>query len=542
MRWHSSFVAAAVVAAGAIPSAWGGRIDPGLLQSLNSAPPAKEYAVIVKLTDKVDLPSMNASLAKEERMVRHVRVMQALRDKATASGKDVRRLLAVREQEGKIIGRRDLWIINGYALTARGETVRELAARDDVAEVAEDRVISLGFAASGTGSGSGSWNQDMIGAPILWRMGYTGQGAVVATIDSGVDINHPALRSTWRGGPHDWHDSVATDAPTSLPFDDVGHGTHVMGVMVAGNDQNGDPIGVAPGAKWIAAKISDSSGNTQLSWIHDAFQWALDPDGDTLTADAPNVVNCSWGIDTAGQYNPNPELQQDIQALATAGIAVVFAAGNSGPSAGTSVSPANYPGAFSVGATDSTDVVTAISSRGPSASDGSVYPTVVAPGSNIRTTDLTGGGNFPNSYTYADGTSLAAPHVAGGFALLLSINPSLTVPELENAVKSAALDLGPAGPDNSYGYGRLDIIHAAENLNLLPPHAPSGDVDGDGSVTVKDALMVLRAAVGLAPWSATLMYNGDVAPLVNGVPGPDRKIGVDDAVLILRKVVGASAF
>ena len=530
-----------VTVIGAVETAWGGQIDLDLLQKLNSAAPADEFAVVVKLADKVDLTSMKTSLAKEDRTVRHARVVQALRDRADASGKKIRGLMAIREREGKITGRRDLWIINGYALTARSETVRELAARDDVAEVVADRIIPLGFAASGTTGGSGSWNLDMIGAPILWQMGYTGQGAVVATIDSGVDINHPALRSTWRGGVHDWHDSVTTDLPTSVPFDDVGHGTHVMGVMVAGNDQNGDPVGVAPGAKWIAAKISDSAGNTQLSWIHDAFQWVINPDGDTLTADAPNVVNCSWDIDTAGHYNPNPELQQDIQALAAAGIAVVFAAGNSGPNAGTSVSPANYPGAFSVGATDSNDVVTAISSRGPSASDASIYPTVVAPGNSIRTTDLTGLNNV-NTYTYADGTSLAAPHVAGAFALLLGINPQLTVTQLESAVKSAALDLGTAGPDNSYGYGRVNVVRAAENLNLIPVHIPSGDVDGDGAVTVRDALIVLQAAVGLIPWSATLMYNGDVAPLVNGVPGSDGRIGVDDALLILRKAVGSSSF
>jgi serine protease AprX len=538
---HFAVIAAMVIVTGAVSTAWGGRIDPELLQKLNSAAPADEFAVVVKLVDKVDLTSMKTSLAKEERIVRHARVVQALRDKADASGKNIRGLMAIREREGKITGRRDLWIINGYALTARSETVRELAARDDVADVVEDRIIPLGFATSGSTGGSGSWNLDMVGAPILWQMGHTGQGAVVATIDSGVDINHPALRATWRGGVHDWHDSVTTDSPTSLPFDDVGHGTHVMGVMVAGNDQNGDPIGVAPGAKWIAAKISDSAGNTQPSWIHDAFQWVINPDGDTLTADAPNVVNCSWDIDTAGHYNPNPELQQDIQALATAGIVVVFAAGNSGPNAGTSVSPANYPGAFSVGATDSNDLVTAISSRGPSASDASIYPTVMAPGNSIRTTDLTGLNNL-NTYTFADGTSLAAPHVAGVFALLLGINPQLTVTQLESAIKSGALDLGTAGPDNSYGYGRVNVIRAAENLNLIPAHIPSGDVDGDGAVTVRDALIVLQAAVGLIPWSATLMYNGDMAPLVNGVPGPDGRIGVNDALLILRKAVGASPF
>ena len=435
---------------------------------------------------------------------------------------------------------KDFWIINGFALTANAEAIHELAARDDVDEVIPDRIVSLGQRAV-TVTGGAGWNLEMVGAPILWQLGYSGQGVVVANLDSGVDMQHPALASKWRGGTNSWFDAVSTP-PTTMPFDDNGHGTNTMGVMVAGNTTD-NLVGVAPGATWIAAKIFDRDGNGAFSGIHAAFQWLLDPDGDENPSDAPNVVSCSWEIPNAPNMNYNLEFAPDIQALTTAGIAVVFAAGNSGPFANTSVSPANNPGAFPVGATDGNDLVTTVSSRGPSAYDGSsIYPAVVAPGSGIRTTDLTGGGNFPDSYAYMDGTSVAAPHVAGAFALLLSGNPNLTVTELANGVRSAALDLGTAGPDNSYGSGRLDIIQAAENLNLIPLHTPSGDLNGDGIVTVRDALIVLQAAVGLTPWSATLMYNGDVAPLVGGVPGPDRKITVPDALLTLRKAVGAITF
>jgi subtilisin family serine protease len=521
----------------AISPAWGGRIDPELLQSLKYAGPADEYAVIVKLADKADLTPMKAKLAKEERVVRHARVVQALRDKARVSQRGIRGDLEARERDGKIKKVRSFWIVNGFALTANAQAVRELAARDDVEEVNPDRVIALGQAAAASATAAPHWNLDMVGAPILWQLGYTGQHVVVANLDSGVDMNHQALKYKWRGGTNSWFDAVSVP-PSALPFDDNGHGTNTMGVMVAG-DTTANPVGVAPGATWIAAKIFDGQGNGSNSGIHAAFQWALDPDGDGNPADAPNVVNCSWEIGSAGIYNA--EFAPDIQALTTAGIAVVFAAGNSGPNAGTSVSPANNPGALAVGATDSSDLVTTMSSRGPSAFDNSIYPAVMAPGSSILTTSLTGL-NDANTYTYADGTSLAAPHVAGAIALLLSINPGLTVTELENAVRNAALDLGPVGPDNSYGYGRLDIIKAAESLNLLPPHTPSGDVNGDGSVDVTDALMVLRAAVGLAPRSATLMYNGDVAPLVGGSPHPDGQIDVGDALLILKKAVGLSAF
>ena len=534
---HFAMIAALVTVTGAASAAWGGRIDPELLQSLNSADPADELSVVVKLREQVNFQELRSSLGTERKMIRHARVAQALRDKTITSQRGLRENLAAKEREGKVRKVMRFWIFNGISLTANAQTIRELGGRDDVEEVVPDRIVSLAQPVPVPASGAG-WNLDMIGAPILWNQGYTGQGVVVANLDSGVDINHPALASKWRGGTNSWLDVISTP-PSVRPFDDNGHGTNTMGVMVAGT--TGDNlVGVAPGATWIAAKIFDSQGHGTFVGIHKAFQWLLDPNGDGSPTDAPDVVNCSWAVDTAGKYNT--EFAPDIQALTTAGIAVVFAAGNSGPLAATSESPANNPGAFSVGATDGSDLVTPLSSRGPSAFDKSIYPAAVAPGDSIRTTDLTGGGNFPDSYTYASGTSLAAPHAAGAFALLLCINPDLTVTDLENSMESAALDLGAAGPDNDYGHGRLDVIRAAENLNLIPAHVPNGDADSDGVVTVRDALMVLRAAVGLTPSSATLMYNGDVAPVTGGVPRPDGKIGIDDALLVLRKAVGASSF
>jgi bacillopeptidase F len=331
----------------------------------------------------------------------------------------------------------------------------------------------------------------------------------------------------WRGGPNSWFDPNGEHLTT--PADVNGHGTQTMGIIVAGNTTD-HLIGVAPGAQWIAAKIFNDAGQSTFSVTHLAFQWLLGLN----TTDVPDIVNCSWDLSSSGTVTL--VFQPDVQALQTAGIAVVFSAGNGGPLSNTSVSPANYPGAFSVGMTDSTDTIDPRSSRGPSASGGTLYPTVVAPGAGVTTTDLWFGSAALSTAT-VNGTSFSAPHVAGAMALLLSSNPTLTAGQMEDAIKQTAWDLGTTGPDNSYGNGFLDVERAARQLNLLPP-APAGDVDGNGTLDLNDVLIDLRAAVGF-PTSTVEMdrikARGDVYPL----GAPDNMITPADALTLLRMFVGA---
>jgi subtilisin family serine protease len=189
--------------------------------------------------------------------------------------------------------------------------------------------------------------------------------------------------------------------------------------------------------------------------IHQAYQWILDPDGDPSTPDAPHIVNNSWGFLSTGCYL---DFQQNLQALIAAGILPVFAAGNSGPEGHTSVSPANYPEAFAVGATDNFGAINPGSSRGPSACNGAVFPNIVAPGVSIRSTGLLGG------YSLATGTSMAAPHVSGSLALLLNAFPDLSVEQQAAALINSAKELGSPGPDNIYGHGQIDALAAFEYL------------------------------------------------------------------------------
>ena len=433
--------------------AGGEKIAPQVLADLDTLGDGEMVSVIVTLVDQADLRRIPGA----SRAARLQGVIRALQAKATASQKQIEKLLALREAQGQVSRVDSFWVFNGLAVTATAEVIQELAARADVQAITPDDIQIVPAQAPAPPE----QNLSVINAPALWDLGLTGQGVVVANMDSGVDINHPDLSAQWRGGGNSWFDPHGQHPTT--PTDLSGHGTWTMGVMVGG-EAGGTSVGVAPHAQWIAVKIFNDAGSSTASAIHEGFQWLLDPDDNPATPDAPHVVNNSW---TNAYPGCDLEFELDLQSLRAAGILQVFAAGNGGPSPGTSYSPANNPSAYSVGAVDNNDALYGYSSRGPSACDTSTFPDLVAPGVAVHTADLYG------SYTDATGTSLAAPHVSGGLALLLSAYPDLGHSEQESALIGSAVDLGAAGADNDFGHGRLDLLAAYEWLNNAPPPTPT---------------------------------------------------------------------
>ncbi len=426
-------------------------LDPALANRLAQAGPNEPVEVVVVLRRQAALPS----LPRSRRVARRAAVVRALHATADAAQRPLLALLAHWRAQGRVTDIRPLWIFDGLVVRAMPEVVRELAARPDVRQVTAARAI-FAPAATAASTAAAATNLSLVDAPALWSLGYRGQNVVVASMDTGVDVTHPDLAASWRGGTNSWYDPNG-EHPTT-PTDRNGHGTWTMGVMVGG-ETGGTAIGVAPAAKWIAVKMFNDRGTSTTAIVHQGFQWLLDPDGNPDTPDAPDVVNNSWSMTTAGC---DLEFQLDLRSLRAAGILPVFAAGNSGPSSGTSLSPANNPEAFAVGASDMSDAVASSSSRGPSACDGGVYPKLVAPGVGIRTTDLY------DSYTTQTGTSVAAPHVAGALALLLSAFPDLPADRQEAALEQGARDLLDPGPDNAAGYGRLDVLASYDWLATAP--------------------------------------------------------------------------
>jgi hypothetical protein len=286
-----------------------------------------------------------------------------------------------------------------------------------------------------------------------------GRGVTVGVLDTGVDVTHPELAARFRGGTNSWFDPYGEHP---VPMDITGHGTQVTGVIVAGAG-----IGMAPGARFIAARAFNDAVMSTPSGIHAAFQWLLDPDGNPATDDAPDVVNLSWGAPAGLQRLCTTEFQPDLQALRAAHILPVAAAGNDGAIAGADNTPANLPEAFAVGATSTPTTIAPFSSAGPSSCGGGQFPALVAPGTGILSTGLGG-----LDATGLAGTSFSAPHVAGALALLLQVAPQLTAAEQVNLLTQSAADLGAPGPDSTFGAGFLDLVAAARLL-----HSPLLDFD-----------------------------------------------------------------
>lgn len=444
-------------------SASAATIEPALEEAIQRG---GDIPFIVQFREQVELQALPS--AKGQSGVPLSELITALREQADRSQQNARNLLMAGGAR-RII---QLWSINALAVTANAQMINALAALPEVESITLDATLAAP-SPQPAATAVPEWNIDAVGAPALWSKGLTGLGTVVAGIDTGVDALHADLATRWRGGANSWYDPNGEHA---TPYDASGHGTQTISVAIGG-DAGGSVLGVAPDAQWIAVKIFNDAGIATLSGIHQGFQWLLDPDGNPLTVDIPDVVNSSWGFpNLTGQCYQ--EFETDLEVLKTAGIAVVFSAGNQG--SGGSVSPADNPAGFGVGAVDSTFTVASFSSRGPSACDGSFFPEVVAPGVAIRTADLTTGGLFPDTYTTVSGTSFAAPHVAGAMALLRQAYPTATPQQLESAVTASATDIAASGPDNDSGYGLLNAVGANDWLAnaTLPP--PCTDFDGDG--------------------------------------------------------------
>lgn len=309
-----------------------------------------------------------------------------------------------------------------------------------------------------------AWGIAYTKADDFWvQFGLQGDGMIVAGIDTGVQWDHPSLDQSFHCGT-DPYDPKCWEDPSNIcggsVCDNNGHGTHIMGTMVADDDPTLlYQAGMAPNAKWIACKGCEDASCSDFA-LNACADWILAPGGNP--ANRPHVVNNSWGGSGGDTW-----YAAKVEAWVAAGIFPAFSAGNSGPACNTLGSPGDYQLSFSTAANDPYGNIGSFSSRGPSAFGHDPYtkPNITAPGVNICSA-------YPDSGWSCgfSGTSMATPHTAGAVALLWSCSPGL-VGDVDATFQALQMTAStpPAGTcgapqdgegNYTFGYGYLDILAA----------------------------------------------------------------------------------
>jgi len=315
-----------------------------------------------------------------------------------------------------------------------------------------------------TPEGEVSWGLVDVKAPDVWGMGYRGAGAKVASIDTGVQWDHPALIGQYGcpddpGNPACWYDPA--NICGGVPCDNNGHGTHVTGTMAADDDPSlAHTVGVAPDTTWIACKGCESAACSDYA-LNACADWVLAPGGDP--ANRPDAVNNSWG-----GGGGDPWYQAKVQAWLAAGIFGGFSAGGTGPGCATLGSPCDYPEVFCTTGHAEDRIHASFASVGPGAFGDAPYtkPNISAPAVNIWST-------LPSSsWAVYSGTSMASPHSIGAVALILSACPSLkgdvfglfeVLQDNADPAPDGSCGAPPGDAGNyTYGYGYLNVLGALE--------------------------------------------------------------------------------
>ncbi|MBC8079467.1 MAG: peptidase S8 [Gorillibacterium sp.] len=283
------------------------------------------------------------------------------------------------------------------------------------------------------------WNLPLIRAESGWLLSKGSSDVIVAVIDTGVDLTHPDLQNRLIPGFNAINDKQS-------PQDDVGHGTHVSGIIAASVNNN---LGIA-GLTWnnpiMPIKVLDSSGAGNAYNVAKGIIWATDH--------GAKVINMSLG-----NYAQADFLHDAVKYAYDHDVVIVAASGND-----NTVDPgypAAYPEVIAVAATDSNFQKASFSNFGD-------YIDVAAPGVSIASTYTKG------QYASLSGTSMASPHVAALAALIRSTNPTLKNIEVMRIIRNTAKDLGTAGKDAYYGFGEIDISRALEASQLNANRAGEG--------------------------------------------------------------------
>ena len=467
-------------------------IDPLLSEEMARRSDEDQITVIVIMKSQYDRTQLNRRANYfATRAERREFVVNELKDFAANTQYDLRHSLIEMKRNGMVTEPTVLWMSNAMYFDAKKAAIQDLARRNDI-EI-------IGFAMEHNWIPDGEEPQPafatreitqnvlQVGANQVWELGYTGEGVVVAVIDTGVNYNHVDLADhLWDGGtefPHHGYDVKNHD---NDPMDDHGHGSHCSGT-VCGDGTAGSQTGMAPNATLMCIKCIDSEGNGGAQSISEGIQWAVEHGCDMF----------SMSLGVASSTIPDRTLlRHTCEAALDAGVVAAIAAGNEGDSQGQFPIPNNVrvpgscpppymddiqgenPGDLScsvcIGAVDYNDAAAYFTSHGPvtwsnttfgdypyNPGIGLIRPDVCAPGVNIKSLNY----QSNTGYTTMSGTSMATPCVAGCIALMLSKDINLIPSDVCRILEETAVPLA-SGKSNIYGFGRVDVLAAVEAIQL----------------------------------------------------------------------------
>ena len=356
------------------------------------------------------------------------------------------------------IGRSDLFIVDLPGNASEVAVQARLAHNPHLKFAELDRRVEPGFAANDPYLGS-QWHLSKINAPAAWDLAQ-GQGVTIAILDTGVAASHPDLAANLVPG---WN-VYGNNADTSDPH---GHGTAVAGAAAAVFNNGKGVASVAGAAKIMPVRIADANAYAYWSTVAQGLTWAAD--------NGARVANISY-VGVAGSAS----VQSAAQYMKSKGGLVVVCAGNNGKDEGITPTSTMIP----VSATNSADAKTSWSSYGQ-------FVAVSAPGQDIWTTTRSG------SYQAWWGTSMASPVVAGVLASMMAAKPTLSAAQVESLLFSTAVDLGTAGRDSLYGYGRVDAhaaVAAAASAVAVDTQAPTVGITSPGASSSVNGTVTVSAS------------------------------------------------